>query len=250
MEPNLESLAAQMTLAEKAALTVGANAWETVPIERLGIPKLTMSDGPHGVRRVEGEGTPEAKTLPATCFPTASALAATWNVDLLGELGRALGDECIERGVDVLLGPGVNMKRTPLCGRNFEYYSEDPCLAGELAAAWVQGLQSRGVGASLKHYAANNQEHHRFTVDARVDERTLRELYLAAFERVVTQAQPWTVMCMYNRLNGVYGSEHPWLLTQVLRDEWGFQGFVVSDWGAVHDRVAALGAGLDLEMPG
>ncbi|MFL7808413.1 MAG: glycoside hydrolase family 3 C-terminal domain-containing protein, partial [Anaerolineae bacterium] len=191
-----------------------------------------------------------AESLPATCFPTASALASTWDVDLLRALGEALGEECISLGVDILLGPGNNMKRTPLCGRNFEYYSEDPFLGGELAAAFIEGVQGTGVGTSLKHYAANNQEHKRFVIDAQVDERTLREIYMAGFERAVVKAQPWTVMCAYNRLNGTYCSQHRWLLHDVLKEEWGYDGFVVSDWGAVHDRPAALKAGLELEMPG
>jgi beta-glucosidase len=250
MATDYHTTVALMTLEEKAALCTGATAWQTTPVARLEIPALTMSDGPHGVRRVPDEGLLAETSLPATCFPTASALAATWDTALVYELGQALGDECIALGVDVLLGPGNNMKRTPLCGRNFEYYAEDPCLGGELAAAFIRGVQSKGVGTSLKHFAANNQEHRRFTVDARVDERTLREIFLAGFERAVRQGRPWTVMCAYNRLNGTYCSQHPWLLTTVLRDEWGFEGFVVSDWGAVHDRVAALQAGLELEMPG
>ena len=177
-------------------------------------------------------------SAPATCFPPAAGLASSWNVDLVQRVGRALGDEARALGVDVLLGPGVNIKRSPLCGRNFEYFSEDPLLSGELGAAWVRGLQSRGVGASLKHFAANNQETNRMTVSAEVDERTLRELYLPAFERVVVGEQPWTVMCAYNRINGIPAAEHHWLLTEVLRDEWGFDGAVISDWGAVDDRRA------------
>ena len=189
-------------------------------------------------------------SIPATCFPTASALASSWDVDLIHEMGQALADECIAQGVDVMLGPANNMKRTPLCGRNFEYFSEDPYLAGEMAASYINGVQSKGVGTSLKHYAANNQETWRMTVSAEIDERTLREIYLAGFERAVKKAQPWTVMCCYNRVNGTYGSEHHYLLTEILKDEWGLEGFVVSDWGAVHDRVTSLAAGLDLEMPG
>ena len=187
---------------------------------------------------------------PATCFPPAVASASTWDPDLLRRMGEALGDECRAMGVAVLLGPGINLKRSPLGGRNFEYFSEDPLLAGVLAAAWVSGLQSRDVGASLKHFAVNNQETDRMRVSADVDERTLREMYLSAFHRVVTQARPWTVMCAYNKVNGVYASQDHWLLTEVLRDEWGYEGVVVSDWGAVADRVAAVAAGLDLTMPG
>jgi beta-glucosidase len=239
-----------MTVEEKAALCTGVNAWQTVPIERLGIPAMTVSDGPHGVRRVVELDKPMRESMPAICFPTASALAATWDINLLYEMGQALGEECIALGVDVLLGPGNNMKRTPLCGRNFEYYAEDPFLGGELATSLINGVQSKGVGTSLKHFAANNQEYQRFTLDAQVDERALREIYLAGFERAVKQAKPWTVMCAYNRLNGPYCSQHKRLLVDILKDEWGFEGFVVSDWGAVHDRVAALAAGLELEMPG
>src|SRR4029453_5514538 len=185
----------------------------------------------------------------ATCFPTAAALGSSWDPDLIRRVCQALGRECREPGVAVLLGPGINIKRSPLCGRNFEYFSEDPLISGVLGAAMVAGVQSQGVGTSLKHYAANNQETDRLGVSADVDERTLGEIYLAGFERVVTQARPWTVMCAYNKVNGRYASEHRWLLTDVLRGEGGFDGLVVSDWGAVHDRVAALAAGLDLEMP-
>ncbi len=247
---DIQGLVAQMTLEEKAALCTGASPWTTTPIKRLGVPELLVSDGPHGLRRVAEIQNMISESLPATCFPTASSLAASWDVALLQEMGQALADEATALGVGVILGPGVNMKRTPLCGRNFEYFSEDPYLAGTLAASLIDGIQGNGVGTSLKHYAANNQEHERLSINAEVDERALREIYMAAFEIAVTRAKPWTVMCAYNRLNGVYASEHPWLLTEVLKDEWGFDGFVVSDWGAVHDRVASLKAGLDLEMPG
>jgi beta-glucosidase len=202
------------------------------------------------VRRVADMNSIAMKSLPATCFPTASCLASTWDVDLLRELGQALGEECIALNVDVLLGPGVNIKRTPLGGRNFEYFSEDPYLAGELAASLISGIQSKGVGTSVKHYAANNQETQRSFISAAVDERTLREIYLPAFEAAVKKAKPWTVMCAYNKVNGTYCSEHHELLVDILKDEWGFEGLVVSDWGAVHDRVASLKGGLDLEMPG
>ncbi len=247
---DLNTLIAQMTLEEKAALCTGANSWATTPIERLGVPAMIVSDGPHGVRRVADLTTMTSKSLPATCFPTASGLASSWNVDLAHEMGAALGEECLALNVDVLLGPGVNMKRSPLGGRNFEYFSEDPYLAGEMAASLVEGIQSQGVGTSLKHFAANNQEFQRFTIDARIDERSLREIYLPAFEKVVKRAKPWTVMCSYNKTNGFYGSEQHVLLTEILKEEWGFEGLVVSDWGAVHDRVASLKAGLDWEMPG
>lgn len=250
MTTDVKAIVEQMTLEEKAALCTGANPWQTVAVERLGVPVMTVSDGPHGVRRTEDLGGLMSESLPATCFPTASALAATWDVDLLVTLGEALADECIALGVDVILGPGNNMKRTPLCGRNFEYFSEDPYMGGEMAASFINGVQSKGVGTSLKHYAANNQEFQRFVIDAQVDERALREIYLAGFERAVKQAQPWTVMCAYNRVNGTFCSEHRRLLEDILREEWSFEGFVVSDWGAVDDRVTSLAAGLELEMPG
>jgi beta-glucosidase len=241
----------ELTLEEKASLCLGSHFWYTAPVERLGIPKIMVSDGPHGLRAQPGEGDHVGTlgSLPATCFPTASALGSSWNPDLFRAVGDALSREAKKLGVSVVLGPGINMKRSPLCGRNFEYVSEDPWLAGELATAMVQGTQSQGIGTSLKHYAANNQEDDRLRVSAEVDERTLREIYLPAFERVVKLAQPWTIMCAYNKVNGTYCSEHHWLLTEVLREEWGFEGLVVSDWGAVHDRVAALRGGLDLEMP-
>jgi beta-glucosidase len=250
MTPDIQSITAKMTLEEKAALCTGASAWTTTALERLGIPEMIVSDGPHGVRRIPDIHAMGIKSLPATCFPTASCLASTWDVDLIKQIGIALGEECIALNVDVLLGPGVNMKRSPLGGRNFEYFSEDPYLAGEMAANFINGVQSKGVGTSLKHYAANNQEFQRFSINAEVDERTLREIYLPAFEKAVKHAQPWMVMCSYNKINGTFGSEHHQLLTKILKDEWGFEGLVVSDWGAVRNRVAALKAGLDWEMPG
>lgn len=247
-----EEVLASLTLQEKASLTSGADFWHTKPVERAGVPAVMVTDGPHGLRKqvAEGGSADLGDSVPATCFPTAATLASTWDPELVQRVGEALGREAAAQGVAVLLGPGVNIKRTPLCGRNFEYLSEDPHLAGVLGAAYVQGVQSQGVGASLKHFAVNNQETDRMRVSADVDERTLREIYLPAFEHVVTTARPWTVMCAYNRIAGVYASEHGWLLTTVLRDEWDFDGLVVSDWGAVHDRVAALAAGLDLQMPG
>ena len=250
MTTDIEAVISQMTLGEKAALCTGASAWTTTPVERLGIPEMIVSDGPHGVRRVPDVHSMGMKSLPATCFPTASCIASTWDVELIKQMGIALAEECIALNVDVLLGPGVNMKRSPLGGRNFEYFSEDPYLAGEMAASFINGVQSKGVGTSLKHYAVNNQEFQRFSISAEVDERTLREIYLPAFERAVKQAQPWTVMCSYNKVNGTFASEHHQLLTEILKNEWGFDGLVVSDWGAVRDRVAALKAGLDWEMPG
>lgn len=248
---NIQSILEQMTLEEKAALCTGASAWTTTPIERLGVPEMIISDGPHGVRREANiHAWGEGETLPATCFPTASCLASTWDRELIHEMGEALAEECVALDVDVLLGPGANMKRSPLGGRNFEYFSEDPYLAGELATSLIKGIQSKGIGTSLKHFAANNQEFQRFSISAEVDERTLREIYLPAFEKAVKQAQPWTVMCAYNKVNGTFASEHDELLNKILKDEWGFEGLVVSDWGAVRDRVAALKGGLDWQMPG
>jgi beta-glucosidase len=246
---DVPGLLEELTLEEKAALSIGSDFWHTAPVDRLGIPAVMVADGPHGLRKEQEGSDALGESVPATCFPTASALASSWDVDLVREVGEALGREARAEGVAVLLGPGVNIKRSPLCGRNFEYFSEDPRLSGELGTAFVVGVQSQGVGTSLKHFAANNQETDRARVSADVDERTLREIYLPAFERVVTLAQPWTVMCSYNKVNGTYASEHRWLLTEVLREEWGFEGLVVSDWGAVHDRPAAVAAGLDLEMP-
>jgi beta-glucosidase len=243
----------QLSVAEQAAITSGSDFWHSTPVERPDegtvIPAITLTDGPHGVR-LQADSGDMLTGRPATCFPPAVASASTWDPELLRRMGEALGDECRAMDVAVLLGPGVNLKRSPLGGRNFEYFSEDPLLTGVLATAWVTGLQSKGVGASLKHFAVNSQETDRMRVSADVDERTLRELYLRAFQRVVTQARPWTVMCAYNKINGVYASQHHWLLTEVLRDEWGYDGVVVSDWGAVTDRVAAVAAGLDLTMPG
>ena len=247
---DIQSIISQMTLDEKAALCIGAAAWTTTSIDRLEIPEMTMSDGPHGVRRVLDENSKHLESLPATGFPTATSLASSWDVDLLHKMGVALGDECLALSVDVLLGPGINIKRSPLGGRNFEYFSEDPYLAGEMAASLVNGIQSRGVGTAVKHFVANNQEFQRFCISTEVDERTLREIYLHTFEKVVKQAQPWAVMSAYNKLNGVYCSENHELLVDILKDEWGFEGMVISDWGAVHDRPASLKGGLDLEMPG
>lgn len=245
------ALVAEMTLDEKAGLCSGAGLWHTKGVERLGLPSILLTDGPHGVRKAMGKGAAGLDaTEPATCFPTAVALASAWDPDLLREVGAAIGAECRAQGVHVLLGPGLNIKRHPLCGRNFEYFSEDPLLAGELAAALVAGVQSQGVGACLKHYAVNNQETRRMVVDAVVDERTLREIYLRGFEIAVRKGRPWTVMCAYNKVNGVYCSEHETLLTHILRDEWGFDGLTMTDWGATNDRVRGVAAGLDLEMPG
>ncbi|WP_067968238.1 glycoside hydrolase family 3 C-terminal domain-containing protein [Nocardiopsis trehalosi] len=249
--PTPDEVVAGLSTAEKAALTSGADFWTTTPAPRAGLPAIMLTDGPHGLRK-QAEGGDHLGILdsvPATCFPPAVAMAATFDPELVERVGAALGEEAQAEDVHVVLGPGVNIKRSPLCGRNFEYFSEDPLVGGVLGAALVRGVQGRGVGASVKHFAANNQEHDRMRVSADVDERPLREIYLRGFQRVVTEARPWTVMCSYNRVNGVYAAENRWLLTDVLRGEWGFDGLVVSDWGAVGDRVAALGAGLDLQMP-
>ncbi|ONH50593.1 glycosyl hydrolase [Frankia sp. CcI49] len=243
---------AGLPLEQKVSLLSGRDFWTTRPVEAAGIPSIVLTDGPHGVR-LQRDGADHLDfydSLPATCLPPAVAVGSSWDVGVARRLGAAVGREARALGVTVVLGPGVNIKRSPLCGRNFEYYSEDPLLAGMLGAAHVRGLQAQGVGASVKHFAANNQETDRMRVSADVDERTLREIYLAAFERIVTEARPATVMTSYNRINGTPASQHRWLLTDVLRGEWGFTGVVVSDWGGVNDRVAALAAGLDLQMPG
>ncbi len=241
------------TLAEAAGITTGADYWSTVAVDRLGLRSLRLADGPHGLR-VQDDENPDhlglGRSLPATCFPPAVTLASSWDRTLVEEVGAALGSEARAAGVDVVLGPGLNIKRSPLCGRNFEYFSEDPYLAGTLAAAMVRGIQSTGVAACVKHFAANNQETDRHRVSAQVDERTLREIYLRAFEVVLRESAPWSIMSAYNKINGTYASEDPWLLTEVLRSEWGYDGVVVSDWGAVHDPVDAVAAGLDLRMPG
>lgn len=248
---SVDATVADLNLEEKASLTSGLNFWHTKPVERVGIPSIMMTDGPHGLRKQAGTGDHLGlgSSVPATCFPPAVGLGSSWDVELVDRVGRALGVETSIEDVAVLLGPGINIKRSPLCGRNFEYFSEDPLVSGVLGAAFVKGVQSQGVGTSLKHFAANNQETDRMRASSDIDPRPLREIYLRGFERVVRDAQPWTVMCSYNRINGVYASEDPWLLTRVLRDEWGFEGLVVSDWGAVNDRVKGLPAGLDLEMP-
>jgi len=251
MDRDIKTLISEMTLEEKASLCSGRDCWFTRSIERLGIPSIMMSDGPHGLRKLPGEreDLDQNTSIPATCFPAEAALACSWDRSLVEEIGAALGDECLSENVSILLGPAANIKRSPLCGRNFEYLSEDPYLSAELAASYIKGVQSRGVGTSLKHFAANNQETRRFLADARVDERTLREIYLASFEGAVKQSHPWTVMCAYNKINGQYCSENKTLLTDILKKEWGHEGFVVSDWGAVNERVDGLAAGLDLEMP-
>ena len=247
----IRNLIAQMTLEEKAGLLSGQDFWHTKPVERLGIPRTMVSDGPHGLRKQDEEGDHLGinDSIKAVCFPAASATAASFDPDMLEKMGEALGDACQHEKLSVLLGPAVNIKRSPLCGRNFEYFSEDPYLTGVMATALIKGIQSKNVGTSIKHFALNNQEHRRMSSSSDCDERTIREIYFPAFEMAVKEAQPWTVMCSYNRINGTYASENPWLLTDVLRKEWGFEGYVMSDWGAVSNRVAGVAAGLDLEMP-
>ena len=239
-----------LTLEEKAALTSGTNPWSLGNVEAKGLPNYTITDGPHGLRKARNtESMDVEENVPATCFPPAAGMACSWNPELVERVGEAMGEECIQEQVAVILGPGVNIKRNPLGGRCFEYWSEDPYLAGHTAVGIVKGVQSKGVGTSLKHFAANNQETDRLRISATISPRALREIYLPAFEYIVKTAQPWTVMCSYNKINGVFSSQNRWLLTDVLRKEWGFQGIVMSDWGAVSDRVAALNAGLNLEMP-
>jgi len=249
---DIQKIVSQMTLEEKAKMCSGSDFWHTRGVERLGVPAVMLTDGPCGLRKQAGESDHLGlnDSVKAISYPTGSCVACSFDRDLIRESGEALGEECQAEDVAVLLGPAVNIKRSPLCGRNFEYFSEDPYLAGELSAAYIKGVQSKHIGTSLKHFAANSQEHRRMTSSSEVDERTLREIYLPAFEKSVKEAQPWTVMCSYNRVNGEYASENHRLLTEILRDEWGFEGAVVSDWGAVNDRVKGVSAGLDLEMPG
>ena len=248
---DIKALVSQMTLEEKAGLCSGDDFWHTKAVERLGIPRTMVSDGPHGLRKQDDQADHLGinDSIKAVCFPAACATAASFDPEMIRAMGEAIGESCQHEAVSVVLGPAVNIKRSPLCGRNFEYYSEDPYLAGRMATAMIQGVQSRNVGTSIKHFALNSQEHRRMSSSSDADERTIREIYFPAFEMAVKEAEPWTVMCSYNRINGVYASEDPWLLTEVLRKEWGFEGYVVSDWGAVSDRVDGVAAGLDLEMP-
>lgn len=246
-----QDLLNKMTLEEKVALCSGKDFWTLKGIARLGIPEITLTDGPHGLRKKNPNSNKASllDSVPATCFPTAATTACSWDEELLFEMGEAMAEECLAEKVSVILGPGVNIKRSPLCGRNFEYFSEDPLLAGKMAAALIRGIQSKNVGASLKHFAANSQEKKRMTIDSIIDERALRETYLTAFEIAVKESQPWTVMNAYNKLNGTYCSDNGYLQNTILRDEWGFEGLVVSDWGAVNDRVTGMINGNDLEMP-
>jgi len=251
MEQTPEEVLKHMTLEEKAGLCSGLGFWHTKPIERLDVPSIMLTDGPHGLRKqielMDQIGI--SNSVPSTCFPTAAITSCSFDRELLREIGEAIGEEMLKEKVSVVLGPGLNIKRSPLCGRNFEYFSEDPLLSGELAAAFVQGVQSKGVGACLKHYAANNQETARMTNDSIIDDRAMREIYLAAFEIAVKKSHPWTMMCAYNKINGFYACEHAELLNDIPRGEWGFNGLIMTDWGAMDDRVWALKSGLDLEMP-
>ncbi len=251
MDSKIRSKIKELTLEEKVSLCSGSDFWHTKEIERLGIPSVMVSDGPSGLRKQDYEAGANNvnASIKAVCFPTAVSLAASFDRDVVRSVGEAIGEECQAENVAAILGPGNNIKRSPLCGRNFEYYSEDPFLSGNVAAAFIDGVQSKGVGTSLKHFCANNQEYRRNSYDSRIDERTLREIYLRSFEIAVKESKPWTVMCAYNMVNGVQMSENRRILTDILRNEWGFEGLVVSDWGAVRDRVKGIAAGLDLEMP-
>ena len=240
----------KMTLEEKVALCSGKDGWYLKGVDRLGVPEIMLTDGPHGLRKHNPEGKFKLEnSIPATCFPPAVTSACSWDPELLYEMGVAIGEECLQEKVSVILGPGVNMKRSPLCGRNFEYFSEDPLLAGELAAGWINGVQSQGIGTSLKHFAVNSQEKKRLAIDSVVDERALREIYLTAFEIAVKKAQPWTIMTAYNKVNGTYCSENRHLVKEILKDEWGFEGIAVTDWGAANDRILGIENGNELEMP-
>ena len=248
---DVKKVVSELTLEEKAGLLSGKDFWRLKSVPEKGVPEVMVSDGPHGLRK-QAEGGDHLginESIVATCFPTSVGVAASFDRELARRQGECLGREAAAEKLAVLLGPAINIKRSPLCGRNFEYMSEDPFLTGELAAAYIDGVQSNGVGVSVKHFAANNQEGRRMTISAETDERTLREIYLPGFENAVKKSAPWTIMCSYNRINGVYSSENEWLLTKVLRDEWGFKGLVMTDWGAVHDRVEGVKAGLELEMP-
>lgn len=252
MAMDLKALVAELTLEEKAGLCSGGDFWHTKAVERLGIPPVMMTDGPHGLRKQadSADNLGINESVEAVCFPSAAGIASSFDPEMMYEMGQTLGNECQAEDVSILLGPAVNIKRSPLCGRNFEYFSEDPYLAGEMAQSYINGVQSQNVGTSIKHFAANNQEYKRMVISDVVDERTLREIYLPAFEIAVKKAQPHTVMCSYNKINGTYSAENDWLLNSVLRDEWGFKGYVMTDWGAMTDnRPKALEAGLELEMP-
>ena len=251
---DIEKIVASMRLEDKIAICEGANFWETRAFEKYGIPAMFVCDGPNGLRKQDLRGGTDMlgvnNSQPATCFPAAVTTANSWDTDLLQAIGNAIAEEAKTQGVGVVLGPGCNIKRNPLCGRNFEYFSEDPYLSGKLAASFIRGIENHGVGTSLKHYAANSQEFSRFTSDSIMDERTLREIYLTGFEMAVKEGKPATVMCSYNKLHGTHASDHKELLTDILRTDWGFDGMVVTDWGAMNDRIEGFKAGCDLNMPG
>ncbi|UNK18864.1 glycoside hydrolase family 3 C-terminal domain-containing protein [Paenibacillus sp. N3/727] len=249
MNRNIQEIITQMTLEEKASLCSGLNMWQTKPVERLEIPSISMTDGPHGLRKQGDLADMSSKTVPSTCFPSGAGLASSWDRQLIQEVGKALGEECQAEDVQIILGPAVNIKRSPLCGRNFEYFSEDPYLSSEMGTHHVYGVQGEGVGTSVKHFAVNNQETLRNSINAVVDERTLHEIYLRSFEGPITAGNAWTVMCAYNLVNGEFCSENEDLLTDVLKKRWGHQGLVMTDWGAINERVKGLKAGLELEMP-
>ena len=248
---DIAKLLTELTTEEKIALLSGTNFMYSNAVPRLSVSAIRMSDGPHGLRvQTEGGDNGVTGSLPATCFPTAATTANSWDPSLLLQEGEAMGREALHYGINVILGPGANIKRNPLCGRNFEYFSEDPLLASKLASAEVNGIQSTGVSACVKHFAANNAENYRFLGDSVVDDRALREIYLKVFENIVKPSHPHAVMCAYNKINGEYCCQNKWLLTDLLRNEWGFDGLVMSDWGATHDRVKGVQSGLDIEMPG
>ena len=248
---DIQRIISEMTLEEKTALLSGKDFWHLKGVERLGIPEIMVTDGPHGLRKQAGTSDHLGlnASVPATAFPTAAATACSFDRELIYEMGEALGEMCQQEDVAVILGPGTNIKRSPLCGRNFEYFSEDPYLAGEMAAALILGVQSKNVGTSVKHFAMNNQETRRMSVSVLADERTKREIYLAPFETAIKKGKPWTVMCSYNKIGGVYSSENRWLLNDLLRGEWGFEGMTMTDWGACSDHIEGVRAGMDLAMP-
>lgn len=249
---NIQVVLSQLSTEDKIRLCSGKDFWHIESYPELEIPEIMVTDGPHGLRKQLGDSDQLgiSDSFPSVCFPTASLSACSWDKELLYKMGQVLGEEAIDQKVSVILGPGINIKRNPLCGRNFEYFSEDPLLSGLLASRMIQGIQSQGIGTSLKHFAGNNQESDRMTGSSNIDQRALFEIYLKSFELAVKQAQPWTVMCSYNKINGIHSSSNPWLLNQVLRESWGFKGLVMSDWGAAHERAIDIKAGLDLEMPG
>ena len=252
MARDIKKLVSELTLEEKAGLCSGQDFWHTKAVERLGIPAVMVSDGPHGLRKQDQEADHLGvnDSIVAVCFPAACATASSFDTEMICKMGETIGNECQAEDLSVVLGPAVNIKRSPLCGRNFEYFSEDPYLAGEMAAAYINGVQSKEVGTSIKHFAFNNQEYNRMSCSSEVSERAAHEIYFPAFEIAVKKSQPWTVMCSYNKINGTYASDNKWLLTDVLRDMWGYKGYVMTDWGAVDDRPQGIRAGLDLEMPG